>query len=288
MATLFTIGEVVRLVGLISNQSLNGAIGSVVGDLDYESRGRYSVHLESPAAAVALHPSGISLNQKNLVKVIECARPGCNEVGSQGCSACLKVFYCSAECQKTDWKSHKIMCRLMKLMPDVLQPFSIVLSTVREIVNQTEAQVAKLGQQKYIRLLHHAARFTNRQFGKRVEGSSTYSRDDGSRLNIWEVEINLLFTIYDLFGYHTSPSNNIGTGNEIPYYQKCLSILGYWMNQFNLCEEQQTQVLSEDMRDNIFQKLSMTEYNLNISYKKLINFVRHFIIRSNQSFMQSG
>lgn len=30
------------------------------------------------------------------------------------CSACLKKGFCSSECQKTDWKIHKIMCSHMK------------------------------------------------------------------------------------------------------------------------------------------------------------------------------
>jgi hypothetical protein len=67
MAAVFIIGEVVRLAGLKSNQLLNGAIGTVVGDNDYESQG-YSVNLQSPAAALAAHPEGISLSPLNLIK----------------------------------------------------------------------------------------------------------------------------------------------------------------------------------------------------------------------------
>jgi hypothetical protein len=37
MAAVFHIGEFVRVIGLKSNQSLNGAIGIVAGDIDYES-----------------------------------------------------------------------------------------------------------------------------------------------------------------------------------------------------------------------------------------------------------
>jgi hypothetical protein len=45
------------LIGIKSNPSLNGAVGTVVGDIDSESRGKYCVRLDSPAAAVADHPS---------------------------------------------------------------------------------------------------------------------------------------------------------------------------------------------------------------------------------------
>jgi hypothetical protein len=128
MSAIFSVGDVVRLVGLVSSPLLNGAIETVVGDTDNKSRGRYAVQLKSPAAAVAAHP--ISLSPSNLMKVMEmeCSTPGCYQTGTQGCSACLREIYCSAECQKTDWKSHKAICRLFKMMPDTLLPFSHVKS----------------------------------------------------------------------------------------------------------------------------------------------------------------
>lgn len=43
MAAVFTVGDVVRLVGLKSNQTLNGAVGTIVKVVDSESRGRYGV-----------------------------------------------------------------------------------------------------------------------------------------------------------------------------------------------------------------------------------------------------
>jgi hypothetical protein len=67
MASVFTVGEIVRLVGLVSRQSLNGAIGTVMGDADSDSRGRYGVQLQSPAAVVVAHPSRISLNPSKLL-----------------------------------------------------------------------------------------------------------------------------------------------------------------------------------------------------------------------------
>jgi hypothetical protein len=34
MAAVFTVGDLFRLVGLVSNPSLNGAIGTVISDID--------------------------------------------------------------------------------------------------------------------------------------------------------------------------------------------------------------------------------------------------------------
>lgn len=115
MAATFIVGDVVRLSGLKSNLSLNGAIGTVKKDTDSESRGSYGVQLQSPAAAVAAHPAGISMNPSNRLE--------CNEIGINACSTCFKELYCTSECQKADWKAHKIMCNLIKLMPNTLVPF---------------------------------------------------------------------------------------------------------------------------------------------------------------------
>jgi hypothetical protein len=41
-----------------------------------------------------------------------CDAPGCENKGSKTCVRCLRSWYCSAECQKADWKAHKPMCKL--------------------------------------------------------------------------------------------------------------------------------------------------------------------------------
>jgi hypothetical protein len=91
MAAIFTVGDIVQLVRVVSNPSLNGAIGTVMGDID-ESRGRYGVRLKNPAAAVAAHPAGMSLNPMNLMKVTECARPGCDQAGTKAVRLVRKNF----------------------------------------------------------------------------------------------------------------------------------------------------------------------------------------------------
>jgi hypothetical protein len=144
MATILTAGEVVQLVGIVSNLLLNGATGTVEGNTDYESQGRYAVHLQSPAAAMAAHPYGITLNPLNLMKVMRCAKSGCNEKGTKSCSACLKEYYCCGECQKADWNTHKLICQLIKLMPDTLLPFKDAGLVLEKVMNLTQAQIDKL------------------------------------------------------------------------------------------------------------------------------------------------
>ena len=40
--------------------------------------------------------------------------PSCHKIGEHSaCSGCLMVSYCSRECQKKDWKTHKSLCKIL-------------------------------------------------------------------------------------------------------------------------------------------------------------------------------
>jgi hypothetical protein len=177
---------------LVSNPSLNGAVGTVIRDIDSESRGRYGVNVKNPPAAVAAHLSVMSLKPINLMKVMGCARPGCVQSGTKGCSACSTESYCSADCQKADWKSHKPFCLLIKRMPNVLMSFRGVNLTIKDVLHQTEAQMAKIGTLRFIRLVQHAAAFAENQLGHRIEGTSCYSRKWSDSVDAWSAEIDML------------------------------------------------------------------------------------------------
>jgi hypothetical protein len=79
------------------------------------------------------------------VKMPIYARSGCDQIGTKGCSACLKEVYCSGECQKDDWKAHKMMCKLIQQMSDAQQPLKDVCLAVNKVMSQSEKQIAKLG-----------------------------------------------------------------------------------------------------------------------------------------------
>jgi hypothetical protein len=40
-----------------------------------------------------------------------CARQECFNPPTSQCSRCLRIFYCSKECQVADWRRHKKSCR---------------------------------------------------------------------------------------------------------------------------------------------------------------------------------
>jgi hypothetical protein len=50
----------------------------------------------------------------DIITMAGCARPGCYELGLSRYSICLREPYCSADCQKGDWKSHKLICETLK------------------------------------------------------------------------------------------------------------------------------------------------------------------------------
>ncbi|KAJ6502868.1 hypothetical protein C8R47DRAFT_969635 [Mycena vitilis] len=52
------------------------------------------------------------------------------DVSPSRCSGCHRIAYCSPECQKTDWKSHKPMCKALSAIEKDPAAFAALLSTV--------------------------------------------------------------------------------------------------------------------------------------------------------------
>ena len=42
---------------------------------------------------------------------MKCSKCGLEKESLKACSQCLKQGYCSKDCQKADWSSHKLVCR---------------------------------------------------------------------------------------------------------------------------------------------------------------------------------
>ena len=50
----------------------------------------------------------------------------CSSIASKKCANCSLVFYCDRKCQKSDWKNHKIFCKV-DLVPNILYPDDVVV-----------------------------------------------------------------------------------------------------------------------------------------------------------------
>jgi hypothetical protein len=66
----------------------------------------------------------------------ECARPICFELGISRCPIDLRELYCSGDCQKIDWKAHKLICKTLKKLSHELQPYREVVRLIEEILGE--------------------------------------------------------------------------------------------------------------------------------------------------------
>lgn len=72
-------------------------------------------HLET---LVATHPAGISAYEDLAARHTGfCCCVCAKECKACWCSGCKKVVYCGAECQRQDWKRHKVLCRKITAPP---------------------------------------------------------------------------------------------------------------------------------------------------------------------------
>lgn len=86
-----------------------------------------------------------------------CGRIGCHREGVNRCSICLREPYCCCECQKSDWKKHKLVCKILKKLSSDRQSYNVVIQTVTEIFLMP----------KNVRVLNHLLHYVEFQVGKR-------------------------------------------------------------------------------------------------------------------------
>jgi hypothetical protein len=163
----------------------------------------------------------------------KCARPGCCELGLNRCSICLREPYCSADCQRIDWKMHKLICKTIKKLSHQLQPYKDVVQRIQEINLETQKNI-HLNR----RVLKCSIAYAEHQFGDRVEGLAYRERENGERLDNWEADIQILFHIYYtlVITYLNDESLTIIDRDDLifPYYEKMLDLLRPWSASINL------------------------------------------------------
>ena len=53
---------------------------------------------------------GAKIIAANMASIVFCANPGCEQPGTNKCSACKMTPYCGSICQTADWSNHKLEC----------------------------------------------------------------------------------------------------------------------------------------------------------------------------------
>jgi tetratricopeptide (TPR) repeat protein len=93
-----------------------------------------------------------------------CKRPKCALLGTAHCSACQNEWYCSVECQRENWKDHKITCGKRLLTESELITFLDDTYKVARNFDQTDRN------ERNINLLKNAILIAEYQFGDWVQG----------------------------------------------------------------------------------------------------------------------
>jgi hypothetical protein len=120
--------------------------------------------------------------------VSRCARPGCFNKGVNRCTSCLREPYCSGDCQKDDWKSHKLICKILKTLSNKKKPFHEVGSIIQRTWQNEHIKIST-------RLLGHLLSYAEFQFGNHQFGIS-YRERDGERVSNFVVELAHLIPMY--------------------------------------------------------------------------------------------
>jgi tetratricopeptide (TPR) repeat protein len=174
----------------------------------------------------------------------------------------LREAYCSVDCQKGDWKTHKAICKFMKKLSFQLQPYHEVGRVIEEI--REEISLKKKGE---MRVLGHLISYALYQFGDRVLGKAYRVRGGNiERIDNWKVEVGILIPIYiDVVSVlidDKSLSAMVIDNLTFPYYEKMLDILRPWSAYLDLSSTSHIGSLDKDQINHTLLCFSQTEWNI--------------------------
>lgn len=126
---------------------------------------------------------------------ITCGKPNCKNLRLKMCSAYLNEGYSGTECQKEDWRIHKILCLYMKNYKEFL-PYTMVRERIRNLME-------KAGVDRISRILEYTRLFAEYQFGDMVVGRSFRQRSSsGDRMDDYKVDILVFFAFISTLVVH--------------------------------------------------------------------------------------
>jgi hypothetical protein len=79
--------------------------------IKYGANVKDSTDAYGTAANISKEYAAPSKQTKYLEARTHCTMPGCDGIGAKKCAGCLKVYYCTRECQLANWSAHKAECR---------------------------------------------------------------------------------------------------------------------------------------------------------------------------------
>ncbi len=124
-----------RLQGL-SNAAYNGKIVRIESiSADAETTGEYRVVLLVDEVASTLSQE-ILVKPEHMVRACDCCRLA-GAATMQYCGRCKNAAYCNAECQRSDWKQHKVVCSHMNSQRQIVKSRLHLAATLG---NLTEVQ----------------------------------------------------------------------------------------------------------------------------------------------------
>jgi hypothetical protein len=183
--------------------------------------------------------------------MFNCASLGCLKKATNRCSTCLRESYCSGDCQKVDWKLHKLVCKNLKKLSNQFQPYREVIRVIKDIKGETTEK-----KEVESRLLLHLISYAEYQFGDPVAGK--FCRERGiveERIDNWDVDIEILIVLY--YDFIRSSENDksvsliVKDKKILPYYEKMLSILRPWSAYLDLNSTSRVVKLHKDQIDDI-------------------------------------
>jgi hypothetical protein len=113
-----------------------------------------------------------------------CFNGNCVEVGKKFCAACRYACYCSADCQKQDWKAiHKKSCMKSRQF----LPIDEVSRIIKKSVDHAIKCKAMDKNEQSIKILEDILVFAEHQYGEPVSGQCFRTRENGDRIDNWKV-----------------------------------------------------------------------------------------------------
>jgi hypothetical protein len=196
--------------------------------------------------------------KKSFFSMTLCARPGCNTAAKSSCSVCAREQYCSSICQKTDWKTHKPMCPILKKLSSKLQPFHQVFQITNEILESKKGNQA--------RILKHLLSYAEYQFGNKTPGKGYREKGNGDRISDWKVDVLILNDINRKLANLYDQDYSLGTINSddimSPYLERSLSLLNPWLIHLDSNDSNKTDSLDNDQVNRLLHELFCTEVNM--------------------------